>query len=239
MIKKLFLFFILSFFAFAGNFVLADETYNFNAFICDNAQLLPEKTENLINSFLWDLQKKTGTDIAVVTVNSLDGRTVEETALNIGRKIKLGQKGKDNGAVILVAPNERKMRIEIGYGLEGIIPDGKAGRIRDEEMLPYFSKGNYEDGIFKGAYTLANIIAKENNTTLSYDGPVPASPSHQDDSFWLLIFVVIFLCIRFNVFPLFIPVGGYRSYGGGFSSGGFGGFGGEGGFGGGGASGSW
>ena len=137
---------VLAFFLFSFVFqsVFADTAYNFDAFISDNAKVLNQSTRDNINAFLWDLQKKTGADIAVVTVNSLDGRSIEETALEIGRKYKLGKKGEDNGAVILVAPNDRKMRIEIGYGLEGIIPDGKAGRIRDEDMIPYFQKGDYQ-----------------------------------------------------------------------------------------------
>ena len=223
---------ILLFFAFLCLIspVFADSKYNFNAFIADNANLLDNKAENSINAFLWDLQKKTGTDIAVVTVNSLDGRSVEETALNIGRKYKLGKKGKDNGAVVLVAPNERKMRIEIGYGLEGTITDGKAGRIRDEDMLPYFKKGDYQSGIWRGTYTLANAIAAAEGHTLSTAGNIPKAPASSEyDGYWFLLFVIIFLMLRFGIIPVPLYYGGYRSSG--FSGGSFGGFGGGGGFG--------
>ena len=237
MLKRI-LILVLFLFSFVFQSAFADTNYNFNAFISDNAGIISKNTEDKINAFLWDLQKKTGTDIAVVTVNSLDGRSIEETALEIGRKYKLGKKGEDNGAVILVAPNERKMRIEIGYGLEGIIPDGKAGRIRDTDMLPYFQKGDYESGIHRGSYSLANAVAKGYSTELSINSPVPERPKEPDNTGFILFLMILLLCIRFGIIPIYIPFcGGYRT--GGFGSGSFGGFGGGGVFGGGGASGSW
>src|SRR5699024_2796637 len=114
----------------------------------------------------YDLQTKTGADIAVATVKSLDGRPVESVAIQIGRDFKVGSKDKNEGAVVLVAPNDRKVRIEVGYGLEGIINDAKAGRIIDEEMLPYFKNGDYTSGIVRGTYVLAEDIAAANGVTL-------------------------------------------------------------------------
>ena len=221
MLKKIL---IAAVFIVTSQLAFADSSYHFNAFISDNAGVLNKSTEDSINAFLWDLQKKTGSDIAVVTVKSLDGRSIEETALEIGREYKLGKKGEDNGAVILVAPDERRMRIEIGYGLEGIIPDGKAGRIRDNDMLPYFKKGDYQSGIHRGTYSLARAVAKGYNTDLSINSPVPRQPDEPDALGFLIFIVVLFLCIRTGFFPIFIP------YGGGYRTGGFGG---------GGASGSW
>ena len=240
MLKKLlFIIFFSLVFCFCQS-AFCDSVYNFDGFISDNAGVLNSRAKASINALMWDLQKKTGADVAVVTVKSLDGRSVEETALNIGRKYKIGKKGEDTGAVILVAPNDRRLRIEIGYGLEGIITDGKAGRIRDEEMLPYFKKGDYESGIWRGSYALAQNIAKGYGVTLSDTGPVPKAPSKSEDNAFFVLFVIIFLCIRFNIFPIFIPFGGYGSrYDSGFGGGGFGGFGGGGGFDGGGASGGW
>ena len=190
----------------------ADSSYNFDGFISDNANVLDTGAKNSINAFLWDLQKKTGADIAVVTVKSLDGKSIEQTALDVGREFKIGKKGENTGAVVLVAPNERKLRIEIGYGLEGIIPDGKAGRIRDEQMLPYFRQGDYQSGIWRGTYQLADYIARAYGVTLSVNGPVPQQPSSGDDFGFLLLIIIIFFCIRFGIFPIFIPFGG--GYGG-------------------------
>ena len=203
-LKKFALFFVFVIFSALQSVCYADSSYDFNIFVADNADILSPKTEQYINGFLWDLQKKTGTDIAVVTVKSLDGRSIEETALEIGRNFKPGEKGKDTGAVILVSPNDRKLRIEIGYGLEGIITDGHAGRIRDEQMIPYFQKGDYENGIRLGSYTLANDIAKAHGVSLSTGGPVPQSAQNNlSDEWFFILFIVIFLCIRFNLFPVF------------------------------------
>lgn len=238
MIKKILILFLFII-GFIINPALADEHYNFNGFIADNARVLNSDARDSINAFLWDLQKKTGTDIAVVTAKSMDGKSIEDEALDIGRKMKLGQKGKNNGAVILVAPNDRRLRIEIGYGLEGIITDGHAGRIRDEQMIPYFKQGDYQSGIWRGAYALASDIAKAEGVTLQTNGPIPREPQSDDGYDWLFwVFVIIILSMRFGIFPIFLPFGGGYN-GGGFGGGSFGGFGGGGSFGGGGASGRW
>ena len=93
-------------------------TLKFTGFIADEANVLSPQVENDLNMTLWDLQKKSGADLVVVTLPSLNGRTVEEVALDIGRSYKLGAVGKNNGMVFLTAPNERRMRIELGTGLE-------------------------------------------------------------------------------------------------------------------------
>lgn len=236
--KKNIILILFIFLFFTTNLVFASEKIEFNGFVADSANLISPAVEEKINAFLWDLQRKTTSDVAVVTLNSLDGRSIEETALKIGRNMKVGAKGKNNGAVILVAPNERKMRIEIGYGLEGAITDAHAGRIRDNDMLPYFSRGDYENGILRGSYTLASDIAKSYGTTINSDETIPPPLSSESDYtlFILVLIVIISLSIRGGFFPLFLG-GGYS--GSGFSSGGFGGFGDGGGFGGGGASGGW
>ena len=129
--------------------VFAAENLQFNGFVSDNARVLSDVVVHQINSYLYDLQQKTGTDIVVVTLKTLDGKGVEETALSIGRDYGLGKTGENNGAVVLVVPPERVMRIEIGYGLEGAINDAKAGRIRDDYMLPYLREVDYQSGIFQ------------------------------------------------------------------------------------------
>lgn len=91
---------------------------NFKGFIADEANILSENTKYDLNMTLWDLQKKSGADIAVVVLPSLEGRRVEDVALEIGRKYKVGSKEKNNGIVFLTAINDRKMRIELGYGFE-------------------------------------------------------------------------------------------------------------------------
>ena len=195
--------------------VFADTGYKFDGFICDNAGILTPKAKSAINGFLYDLQTKTGADIAVATVKSLDGRHVESVAIQIGRDFKVGSKDKNEGAVVLVAPNDRKVRIEVGYGLEGIINDAKAGRIIDEEMLPYFKNGDYTSGIVRGTYVLAEDIAAANGVTLdkSTKIPPPAGSDFDLSSFFLALAILYFLW-RMNIF--IVPVGG--GFGGGGAS---------------------
>lgn len=163
--------------------------------------MLSENAISQINGFLYDLQQKTGTDIAVVTLTTLNGRPLEETALNIGRDYKPGKQGENNGAVVLVVPPERVMRIEIGYGLEGIINDAKAGRIRDDYMLPYFRTGDYQTGIIKGTYILADEIAKYYGVTLSAVN-FPDAADTIDISEIIFIMLILFILFGGGFFRL-------------------------------------
>ncbi len=233
MFKKswLFLLFLLVLIPLQAN---ADITLKFNGFIADEANLLPEQVENDLNMTLWDLQKKSGADLVVVTLPSLNGRTVEEVALDIGRSYKLGAVGKNNGMVYLTALNERKMRIEQGLGLEDKIPVSTLESIMNTDILPYYKQNNYENGIRRGTYVLAQTVAQAEGVKIKKQGVCPPalSPSSSgsgnrggDIPWWGWPIVLLgALCSprrrRFN-------------------SGSFGGFGGGGGFGGSGCSGSW
>lgn len=131
-----------------------------NGYVLDQAHVLSPDTVTKINSVVYELDKKTTAQIAVVTLKSLEGKSVEDVSLDIGRKWGVGAKGKNNGMVILVVPSERKLRLEVGYGLEGMITDAHAGRIRDEYMKPYFRQGNYDKGVLMAVYASADDIAK-------------------------------------------------------------------------------
>jgi len=220
-------------------------------YVNDFAGVISAEKKNNLNFYLKELDKKTGAEIAVVTVASLKDNAIENVSLEIGRKWGVGKKGKDNGVVILVATGDKKMRIEVGYGLEGIIPDGKAGRIRDDYMIPFFKQGDMEKGIVNGTMAVASVIAKSYRVEMpadfnssvadlaAYSSSAPQTSSGKSSPLDILIFLIFI--ILFIILPrrgLFI--GGYTNYGGGFggSSGGFSGFGG-GSFGGGGSSGSW
>ncbi len=213
----------------------------FNGFVSDNAKILNVNSINYINQVIYELKEKTSSEIAVVTLDTLNNRPIEEVSLNIARNNKIGKKGKDNGALILIVPKDRLMRIEIGYGLEGIINDAKAGRIRDEYMIPYLKKADYNTGIVNGTIILAKEIAKGYNTELDIDYnivKVNASENKEDD---LLLFLILLLLFTGPLGPLFLPINRYNTSSRGFGSSsiGFGGFGGSGGFGGGGATGRW
>ncbi len=137
--------------------------------ITDNAELLGAGTKEKLNALLKAHEAETGNQIAVLTVNSLEGESVEEYAHTVFNAWKLGQKGKDNGVLVLVAPNERRMRIEVGYGLEDTLTDVAASRIIRNVMTPRFKEGNYEAGIAAGVQAVIGQIA--GTETLPADPP--------------------------------------------------------------------
>jgi uncharacterized protein len=188
-----------------------------------------EKITNVISG----IEQKTSSEIAVVTVSSI----APYSEVNYARKLfdtwKPGKKGKDNGVLILLAINERRWRIETGYGVEGILPDGLCGQIGRDYMVPYFKQGQYSEGLFQGVSQIAKILGGGAFTPQSQ--PVRTAT----DDFAVLFFVIIFFFVIWQMgrwFPPLSPGGYYHSGGGGFSGGGFsgGGFGGFGGGGGGG-----
>ena len=146
------------FFVFSS-FAVEDLDFNYG-FISDNAKIISSRDYNKIESVIFKLKKETTAEIAVVTVNSLQGKSVEDTAVEIGRKYGVGNKDANNGVVILVAPNERKMRIELGIGLEDKITNQQAEKIVKEDMFPYFSKGEYSEGILNGVTETAKLVAQ-------------------------------------------------------------------------------
>jgi len=225
-------------------------------YVSDYAGVLDETTRAKISSLADELERKTGAQLAVVTVKSTAPETIEGYAVALFERWGIGRKGKDNGVLLLVALNERKLRIETGYGIEGMLPDALCDRIIREIMVPYFKRAQYSEGIYSGASAIAYVIAKEHNvaiTGISAAG-AGAMPRRQTPAQALLRFIFtliifsFFLSMRMGLFGLILLGSGRRRggywYGGGYggNSGGFGGgFGGFGGgfSGGGGASGGW
>ncbi len=215
-------------------------------YVNDFANIISYQYENKISSLITDLEQKTTAEIAVVTIQSLAGETVESYAVDLFEKWGIGKKGKDNGVLLLIALGERKVRIEVGYGLEGILPDGLCGEIIRQKIIPNFKKGNYDEGIWQAVATISNIIAKDAGILVSQLEKLPPSEyklskrvkrSRLLSNLLFLFFFFIFFSLRIFLFPFFLG-GGYWSSGGGGFGGGFGGFGG-GMSGGGGASGGW
>ena len=204
-----------------------------------------------INRILASFDKTSSSQMIFLMISSLDGYPIERLAYEIAEKEKVGQKGRDNGILFLVAKNDRKVRIEVGYGLEGALPDALASSIIRNEVAPYFRKGNYTGGVVSGINSIKAATKGE------YRREQRRKPkSERDGGFGFLgyiIFIVIFLILgggRGRGLGTAILLGsilGGGGRGGGFGGGsgfggggGFGGFsGGGGGFGGGGASGSW
>ena len=235
--------------------------------VVDGAGLLTASDRAALESQLEALETKSTDQIVVVTVPSLQDLPVEDFAYQLGRKWGIGQKGKDNGILVLVAPKERKVRIEVGRKLEPLLPDGKAGTIIRETILPMFRRGDFAGGIKAGVQDIKAVLEGD-DAELAERAKRPPPPVDYSGyiviAIWLLIVIVVIRAqmrqaqmianmtpdqrrryqqqqrSNNNSGPIIFP-GGFGGGSGGWSGGsGGGGFSGGGGdFGGGGASGDW
>ena len=221
-------------------------------FVSDYAGVFSAEQKTALEARLKDVEAHGGVEIAVVAIRSMGGGEIDDFTNRLFERWKIGKKGKDNGVLILASIQDRKMRIEVGYGLESVLNDARAGAIRDEFMLPEFREGRYANGLMRGAEGVIAVVAPDLATVPPpANPPSTAHPQETEPMAWVILgltLAIIFLSIlsRRKRSFLWIPngSGGWtQSGGGGFSSGGFssGGFGGFGGgsSGGGGASGSW
>ena len=129
--------------------------------VTDLAGIIDAATEADLDRQLDQLEQKTSSEIAVVTVTSLDGVPIDDYAVRLFKAWGVGQAKTDNGVLVLVAPNEREMKIEVGYGLEGILPDGLAGQIIRENFTPRFRENDYSGGIRDGVARLVQVVEKQ------------------------------------------------------------------------------
>lgn len=136
-------------------------------YVQDYAGVMQAADKQKILSIGQDLDNKTTAQVAVLTVKTLENMPIEDYALQVLRTWGVGNREKNNGVLIVVATEDRQSRIEVGYGLEGTLPDGLTGRIQDNYMLPYFRKGDYSSGILQGYAATAATIAKAENVQLN------------------------------------------------------------------------
>lgn len=256
--KKLIALFL---FVLVASLGFGDNIPAFKGWVNDYAGIISEKNMKTITEVAQDLKNKTGAEVAVLTVRSMSPYTsIEEFSMAVAEKWKVGEKGKDNGAIIVLAMDEREIRIEVGYGLEGLITDGTAGEILDKQVIPYFNGGDFGAGLRRGVCRIANIIGTDMGVELDARTLVDNSKS---EMFCMLVFAGIMIYITVQMFRkmngsnkrgryyygggfggMYIGCGMGRGAFGGFGNrgcngyGGFSGFGGGGGggFGGGGAS---
>jgi uncharacterized protein len=132
----------------------------------DNASVLSEATRRSLSEKLKDHETRTTNQVVILTVPSLEGESIEDYAYKVFNEWKLGQKDKDNGILIVVVPDERRMRIEVGYGLEGTLPDILAGRIIQNIMAPRFREGDYDTGITEGVIAVVTVLEGADPTTV-------------------------------------------------------------------------
>jgi uncharacterized protein len=222
--------------------------------VVDEAGILSDQTKQELNGILaGDQQHFGGRQIVVATVKSLQGYEIQDYGYQLGRAWGIGQKGKNNGALIIVAPTEHKVGIEVGYGLEGDLTDAKSRVIIDQYMKPDFKKGDYNAGVLEGTKAVLATLGNTNFAAPDYDQIKDDEEAPSGWSTGLIVLILVFFFAGRSFFwPLFFAssMGGWGGRGGGFGGGGWsggGGFGGGGGgfsggggsFGGGGASGSW
>ena len=230
-------------------------------YVSDFAHVLSPQAVTQLDSLCSQLDhSKANSQVAIVTVHNLDGDDAADWANQLEDAWKIGKKGTDRGVLVLLAVDDHKYRIDVGYGLEGILNDAKIGDI-GREMVPYLRARDYDSAVTLAVGQLAQIIAADAGVTLTDEPQQPVQPSIRQHSsvFPFIVFILIFLffggftLLRFLLFAGlfgggfrggpwmgsgFGGGGGFSGGGGGGGSGGFGGFGG-GGFGGGGAGGDW
>jgi uncharacterized protein len=218
--------------------------------VVDDAGVLSASTKSGLTQMLADFEHTSGgTQVVVVTLKSLQGLTIEDFGYQLLRHWGIGQKDKNNGALLIVAPNERKVRIEVGYGLEGTLTDALSRTIIERDIVPAFKRGDLNGGVLAGASATVRVLGGDAKTVAAQ----PAQQGWRGNALPILpfginiIFIVLFLVLLMRHHR------GFWGYGGPYIGGGFGGFGGggfsggsSGGFsggggssGGGGASGSW
>lgn len=165
---------------------LVDPTSNF--YVNDYANILSEETENEIQSMSVQLSNTDGTQMVVVTVEDLEGLSVEEYANQLFNKFGIGEADSDNGLLILVSRDDRKIRVEVGYGLEGVINDGKAGRYLDAYAVPYLKNNEWDKGIFNVYNALYKEIVTQNNLQLEYTEPTGELDESEDSIHMFMMF---------------------------------------------------
>ena len=216
-----------------------------NGYVTDEMGVLTPESSARMTAISEELKQKTGVELATYLPKSIGDSSIDDFAETTFASAKMGQKGKDNGVLLVLAVTERKVRIEVGYGLEGVLPDGKAGDLIRELIVPRMKVKKISEAVEAGHFGIAYHIAAQDGVTLTGKPKLSAVRRPANSlGFWVL---ALFLMMLFGGGGRWLPwmilgaaLPGGRLGGGGFGGGGggFGGFGG-GSSGGGGASGSW
>jgi uncharacterized protein len=261
--RRLPILFTFAIFLFAAAAAFSDDINKISptGYVTDLAGVIPQATKQRLEALCTELEQKTGAQMAIVTVKSLDDRPVEDYADDLLKHLGVGSKKENSGVLLLVAPNDRKYRIEVGYGIEPIINDARAGDA-GRAMVPFLRQSDYGSAIEVAAWQLAKYIADDRGVALSGQPPVRrvANTSRQRGSPLspFVFFIIFFIILRIFgsilsrasggrgggmsgcwwILPFLVSGGGGRGgggsdWGGGGFGGGGGGNGGFGGFGGG------
>jgi uncharacterized protein len=129
--------------------------------VVDDAHVLSRPAQGRLTRRLADLESKTSDQLVVVTLPSLGDVPIEAVGLRLGNGWAIGRKGLDNGALLIVAPHDRKVRIEVGCGLEGLLTDARAAAIIQQKLIPLFRTGNYDGAAEAGVAAIADILESD------------------------------------------------------------------------------
>ncbi|XXD83657.1 TPM domain-containing protein [Pseudomonas sp. Z4-20] len=214
--------------------------------VVDSAQMLEPSVRTQLDAQLKAHEQASGEQLVVVTLPDLQGASIEDFGYQLGRHWGIGQQDKNNGALLIVARDDRKLRIEVGYGLEDRLTDAQSSVIINQVITPAFKTGNFNKGISDGVAAMLVVLG---GSPLDEPAPVYSADGQDEGDFIerhpglfiflaMLFILTIFVCQVLGILPS--GGGGSRSSGGGFGGAGGGGFSGGGGsFGGGGSSGGW
>jgi uncharacterized protein len=199
--------------------------------INDFANVIPTTYEQKMEMVSRELFQKTGISVVVVTMPDIGGAEYNDYANRLYSAWGIGKKGEDKGVLIFVTIKERKMRIEPGYGMEGVLPDGLVGEIRDRYMLPHLKQDRFGEGLLNGTLALSQIIARDAGIKLTGQTPPRVTKKRRTGlGFFPILFIFIGLMLfsrrrggSWMLFPLLLLGMGGRGYGPRYSSSGFGG----------------
>lgn len=204
-----------------------------NVFIYDEDNIINDKTEKMLNQMLVELEKKTGAEFAVISVKSLLDNSIETYSNTVFNELGIGKSGKDNGVLLLFSRSDKKVRLEIGRGLEGCLNDSKCGRILDNYFVPYREKDNYSKATKMTVEAVLNVLAKEYDISIKdlEDISVDDDISYFDAAVDILILLgIVYVVFFYNDDSADSSSGGFFSggssgssggrFGGGFSGGG-------------------
>ncbi|HBF36736.1 MAG TPA: hypothetical protein DDW50_05390, partial [Firmicutes bacterium] len=208
--------------------------FKIDSYVTDKAQLLSENERGELASRLDKYARDTGNQLLVVTIPSLENEELTDFTENLFKLNKPGQKGKDNGLIFLVALKEHQVRIEVGYGLEAVLPDGKTGAIIREQITPFFKSNDYYGGLSSGVDAMIAAISPKYVGGNPSSIPVRKSSDHAFPFAFLVAVVIFFISIFGNIGRSarqqhyrhrrgFSEPWYWGGGGGGFSGGGFGG----------------
>ncbi|MDH4274399.1 MAG: TPM domain-containing protein, partial [Gammaproteobacteria bacterium] len=188
--------------------------------VVDQANILPTPVQQQLTQRLAQLEQANGAQVVVVTLASLEGYDIADYGYQLGRQWGIGEKGKNNGALLIVAPQEHAVRIEVGYGLEGVLTDAYTRAIIETHIVPAFKQGDFPRGILAGVEALVQAVSNPEEFARAH--PKAAAKEQGRGSLLLVFLIVVFIILRIFSGELTGRGGGGRGgWGGGFGGGGW------------------